>query len=32
VRFHIDHAKQKLGCKSRIQAVAKAVREGIIAV
>jgi DNA-binding CsgD family transcriptional regulator len=32
VRFHVDHAKEKLGCTSRIQAVTKAIREGIIAV
>ena len=32
VRFHVDRAKEKLGCKSRIQAVTRALREGIIAV
>ncbi len=32
VRFHVDSAKVKLGVTSRIQAVAKALRERIIAV
>jgi LuxR family quorum sensing-dependent transcriptional regulator len=32
VRFHIDSAKTKLGAATRIQAVAKALRERIIAV
>jgi LuxR family quorum sensing-dependent transcriptional regulator/LuxR family quorum-sensing system transcriptional regulator CciR len=32
VRFHVDSAKQKLGVQTRIQAVAKALRERIIAV
>lgn len=31
VRFHIDNAKKKLGCRSRIEAVSKALREHIIA-
>lgn len=32
VRFHVDSAKSKLGVGSRVQAVAKALRERIIAV
>ena len=32
VRFHVDSAKAKLGASTRIQAVAKALRERIIAV
>jgi DNA-binding CsgD family transcriptional regulator len=32
VRFHVDSAKAKLGVSTRIQAVAKALRERIIAV
>lgn len=32
VRFHVDHAKEKLGCRSRIQAVTKALQEGVIAI
>jgi DNA-binding CsgD family transcriptional regulator len=32
VRFHVDRAKEKLGCKTRIQAITKPIREGVIAV
>jgi DNA-binding CsgD family transcriptional regulator len=31
VRFHVDHAKQKLGVSSRVHAVAAAVNRGLIA-
>ncbi len=30
IRFHLDRARQKLGCTTKIQAVAKAVASGII--